>query len=619
MRALAFTGAGAALETASTPETDSAIVYSRSPTRRRLFVGGAAGVTLIRRNPKGSDPARIVDPAALLAQRVSTILWGEDMLRSLAAGILIAGVGAAPAWAGWTPVIGAPAKGNNPLVWWDATRSPDTVSYWSSPVPAPGGAVDVDVVNIRRSVKGAEPSLWGWRIRLDCETGVGRQGWLGQIKVGDTKLEADMKPVWPGPRFYGQVGAHDLTAFACGAAARPGELADLRAVAANAVDQLGYQPPADPNTPPPPLMISQAPIYEFAPSARRDTGPQGLVWEGPGKAVFLADRELRRTDGAATGRATWLWGAGAGREQQAYLVRDFQADCRARTLNLVATDYWPRQERATVARGPSATRSPANASETALLAVACGEKPVSKTLASTSELLAYAEQPGDDPAFVARRQVIIPASSMLWARAPSEKVLAKALPAGAVEPGKTETTLIECVVGRDYRLQDCQAPTWGNQTLAAAHMALIDQFKPERTVGGADTMGRRVGVLIEWTPEGGRLVPVLVPPDQMRWALTPTIKALGAAYGRSDPAQATLRCRVSPARVLDQCWAMAGRGAAVKRVTDPAAVGPDATPDEALAAALLKLSHNFVPALLTSIGESLSGRSVMIRVSWPMS
>lgn len=541
------------------------------------------------------------------------------MQRVLAAGVLVIGVGLAvtPAWAGWTPVTGGFSKGNNPLIWWDATRSPDTASYWSSPVPAGDGVVDVDIVTVSRSVKGAEPYMSGWRIRLDCDTGVGRGGSLGRFRASDARLTREVEPGWPAQRFHGQVGAHDLTAFACGGAARPGEFPDLKAVADNAASQLGYEPPSDSNTPRPPLVINQAPQYEFAPSARKDLGPQSLVWEKPGKAVFLIDRDVRRADGAATGRAIWLSGAGTGRERQGYVIRDFRADCGARTLNLAATDFWPRVERSTSARGPSVTRAPATEAEAALLSVACSEKPTIRTLASMSELLAYADEPGGDPAFVTRRQVTIPATAMLWAKAPSEKAMAKALPAGAIAPGKTEYTLVRCVVGQDYRLQGCERPTWGNQALADAHMSLMDQFKPARTVGGADTLGRRVDALIAWTSEGGRMEPVLVPLQQTRWALTPTVKALGAAYGRSEPARATLTCRVSPSRMLDQCSAVAGRGASLRRITDPETVRADATPDEALAAALLRLSRNFVPALLTSIGESMGGRAVMIPVAWP--
>jgi len=532
------------------------------------------------------------------------------------AGVLIVGVGVAPAWAGWTPVTGARSKENNPLVWWDATRSPDSASYWSSPMPAPGGEVDVDVATAWR-MSGVKPTVHVRRIRLDCETGVGREATMGRSEAAEATFEAGSTPKWSSPRFYGQVGAYDLTAFACGGAAAHGDFADLQAVTERAAEQLGYNLPPNLKTPPMPLVISQAPRYEFAPPAWKDLGSQTLIWERPGKAVFLMDRSLRRTGGAATGRAIWLSGAGAGKEQQGYLVRDFRADCAARTLNLVATDFWPREEWATAARGPSVTKASVTEAETALLSIACSEKSASRTLASVTDLLAYAEEPSGDLPFVARRQVTISASSMLWAKAPLEKVMAKALPAGTVAPGKTETTLVRCVVGRDYRVQDCEGSTWGNQALAAAHLTLMDQFKPERTVNGADTMGRRVESLIEWTSEGGRTQPVLVPRDQMRWALTPSIKALGAAYGRAEPARATLYCRVSPARVLDRCSAIVGRGASLKRITERDGVSAGSTPDEALGIALLELSHSFVPALSTTIGESMTGRAVMIEVSWP--
>jgi hypothetical protein len=522
------------------------------------------------------------------------------MLRVLAAGVLIVVVGAAPAWAGWAPVTGARSKGNNSLVWWDATRSPDSASYWSSPTPAPGGEVDVDVATAWR-MSGVKPTIHVRRIRLDCETGVGREASMGRGEAVEGTFEAGSTPKWSSPRFYGQVGAYDLTAFACGGAAAPGDLPDLKAVTESAADQLGYNLPPNLKPPPMPLVISRAPRYEFAPPAWKDLGSQSLIWERPGKAVFLMDRSLKRADGVATGRAIWLSGAGAGKEQQGYLVRDFQADCAARTLNLAATDFWPREEWSTATRGPSVTRAPITEAETALLSVACSEKSTSRTLASVSELLAYAEEPGGDLAFVARRQVTISASSMLWAKAPSEKALVKALPAGAVASGKTETTLVRCVVGQDYRLEGCEGPTWGNQALAAAHLALMNQFKPERTVNGADTMGRRVESLIEWTSEGGRTQPVLVPPNQMRWALTPSIKALGAAYGRAEPARAALYCRVSPARVLDRCSAIVGRGASLKRITERNGISADITPDEALGVALLELSHSFVPALSTTI------------------
>jgi len=545
------------------------------------------------------------------------------MMRVLVASLLIVGAtgaAASPAWAGWTPVIGAVSKAGDPLVWWDPKRSPDTASYWSTPVAAPGGEVDIDVVTVPRSAAGQSPSLEARRVRLDCETGVGRVAWLGRVRAGDAAIAAQPTLEWSGPRFYGQAGAYDLTAFACGATGAKGELPSLKAVADNAAGQLGFDPPLDPNRPPPPLAIPRAPVYDFTPAERKGLGPQDLVWERPGKAVFVMTKSLTRADSVVSGKSMWLSGAGAGEEQQGYLIRDFQADCAARSLGLAATDFWPRLEFSTTKARPGqpARRPPATEAEAALLANTCSEKPASRSLASVSELLAYAEAPTGDLAFIARRQVTLSALRMLWAKTPSKKALAGALPPGTIPPGKDETSVVQCVVGRDYRLQECKAAKWGDPTLLAAHMTLIDQFKPERSVNQQDTMGRRVDSLIEWTSEGGRLKPVLVPPDQMRWALLPTIKAVERAYGRPTPASATLFCRVGPARLLDECSVMVGRGAASKRITDPDAVAADATPDEAFGAAMLRVSGSFVPALLTSIGESTAGRAVMIPVSWPM-
>jgi acetyl-CoA carboxylase alpha subunit len=60
-----------------------------------------------------------------------------------------------------------------------------------------------------------------------------------------------------------------------------------------------------------------------------------------------------------------------------------------------------------------------------------------------------------------------------------------------------------------------------------------------------------------------------------------------------------------------------GRGASLKRLTETDRLNEDSTPDEALAIALLRLSRGFVPALSTTIGESITGRAVMIQVAWP--
>ena len=154
------------------------------------------------------------------------------------AGVLIVGVGVAPAWAGWTPVTGARSKESNPLVWWDATRSPDSASYWSSPMPAPGGEVDVDVATAWR-MSGVKPTVHVRRIRLDCETGVGREATMGRSEAAEATFEAGSTPKWSSPRFYGQVGAYDLTAFACGGAAAHGDFADLQAVT---LQKLGVNP-----------------------------------------------------------------------------------------------------------------------------------------------------------------------------------------------------------------------------------------------------------------------------------------------------------------------------------------------------------------------------------------
>ncbi|PVM85498.1 hypothetical protein DDF67_18030 [Caulobacter endophyticus] len=527
---------------------------------------------------------------------------------------MIGGLMGSPALAGWTAVEGARAEAGDPLVWWRLGERSETASYWSAPTSAPDGERQVEVVTLGSWTRGGTPRLRVLRVRLDCETGVGREQWAGSYKLGEAFGGAS-EP-WSTPRFYAQRGPGDLRAFACGHGAA-GALPDLEAVAADAARRLGYAPPPDPNAPPPPLMIPRAPAWENAPSPKNELGPQQLVWESGRLSVFLMTGGLVRDGGAVAGRSMWLSGAGQDEGQQGYLVRAFRADCAARKIGFAATSFWPRTTTAMgagVESGPVAPETPAQA---ALLSTACGEVQPKRTLASTSELLAYAAAPNEDLTFVARRQKTIEATQMLWSRTPSEKTLAKALPPGTVQAGRNEYTFVYCIVGKGYRLQDCKAAEWADKALAAAHLALMDEYRPAKSVSGDDTLGRRVVSRIAWTPQGGQIDPVLVPLSQMRWAMTPAIKDLERAYGSLEPAEATMYCKVAATRLLEQCRAIARVNGRPEEITDPASVKPDAAPNLKLAGALLQRSLYFVPALLTSIGEPTAGRAVMIPVSWP--
>lgn len=537
------------------------------------------------------------------------------MLRVLAAGaVIIGGALASPALAGWTAVEGAVAKASDPLSWWSLTGASNTASYWSQPAAAPDGERQVEVVTLNSWIKGGSPRFGVLRIRLDCETGVGRQQWAGSYALGETFGGASER--WSSPRYYGQRGPGDLRVFACGQAAA-GPLPDLAAVAADAARRLGYATPPDPNAPPPPLMIPPAPVWENAPAVRNELGPQQLVWEDGRTSVFLMSQGLARDGALVSGRSMWLSGAGRGEEQQGYLVRSFRADCAARTIGLTAVGFWPRAGTVQGGAPPASPVAPESQAQAAMLAGACGETTPKRTLASTSDLLAYAVAPDGDLAFIARRQKTIEASDMLWSRTPSNAALAQALPPGKVETGQKKYTFVYCIVGRGYRLQDCQKHHGSDDVLDAAHLALMEQYRPAKSVNGDDTLGRRVVSRITWTSEGGQIEPVQVPLRQMQWSMTPSIKNLEKAYGSTDRAEATMYCRVGPIRLLDQCRALARVNGVLKEVTDPATVEPDAAPNLRFAAALLRRSQDFVPALLTTIGEETAGRGVMIPVSWP--
>jgi hypothetical protein len=509
-------------------------------------------------------------------------------------GLAAAGVQAqtAPDYVLVSPVAGPPPG-----------RAPrDSVVYWNTAeVVRHGDDIEVALRFVSPGLGETRPRSSTQRFRLSCDWAAG--SFVDRSREGDNS--------WSTPRFIDAGPLESMFNQACGFVATPAiapRFPSEDAVYEDGVKRLGFEsleaamqlPEASP-------YITSGPFYTAAPTGG-DHERYDLVY-GPDdhqRAVFLKGPALAGS--VVEGRSIWLMGVGGPADNRAYALRDFRADCAARTIAVASVRRWPMYgssgEPGADAKGPAALSSlpPIEGrASAALLAAACSAPGDGVVAASVNEVVAFAETPSEDPAFAVLSQQTIPHDDMRWTRIPDAAAVTAAYPPDALRPGETGLSTVSCVVTREYALSACR-PSYHSppdRGLSEAHMALIGQYAPERaSVTGADTLGRRVELSIRWSPEGSASEPRQIPPADMVWRRTPSRTEVQRVWRGPGPATAIMTCDITDAHRLANCTDLSWMGANGR----------------SFSAAIRSLSHVFEAAPTTRSGEPTAGRKTMVLV-----
>lgn len=374
--------------------------------------------------------------------------------------------------------------------------------------------VETELLGVWPGAKSDErPTSRSMAYRFDCEWG------LQQF------LPSSADATWTEPFFVQSLPHFAALEQTCGLAADPltGERFDsLRTAFADGIRRLGYEDvdaalqlelktylySGPPSTPAP---IRSAPerfelVYQ----------PDSL-----GRAVFIERPAGVGESPTESGRSVWVLGVGQPEAKRRYAYRDYALDCRVRMISLRTTEAWPQPPGARSAMTPSETASKplvkaaadAGSASAALIDAVCGAlaPPVQTsgrlTVASIDQIVAYADDPNEDPAFSVLAQERI-YSGMRWEAVPSSATVTAAYPQGSLRTGETKQTHVECVVSREYRLVRCEPihPNREDEPLQTANLTLAGEFRPATTTTmGRPTVGRRVVLSILWSPEGSQV------------------------------------------------------------------------------------------------------------------
>lgn len=382
----------------------------------------------------------------------------------------------------------------------------DSVVYWNAArVVRDGDQVEVELRFVTPGLGVARPMTGDTRFRISCDWDA--ESFRYRSEGGDE--------VWSAPRFINTKHLAKVSNQVCGFVPAQEELSRFSsndAVYADAVERLGFESLEAA------MQLPEARPYVTSAGGLDTAVPTGDARErydlvyGPdadGRAVFL--KHPAPADGAVEGSSFWLMGVGGPLNDRSYATRAFRADCAARTIAVASVRSWPlrgvvRDRRPAQPLAELSSLAPAEGSASAaLLAASCSPPADGVVAGSVNEMLAFAENPAEDPAFAVLSQQTVSHDDMRWVRAPDARTVSAAYPQGALRPGETGLTTVSCIVTRDYALTLCRPSYhWPNDRgLSEAHMTLIGQYAPARaSATGGDTMGRRVDFSIHWSPEG---------------------------------------------------------------------------------------------------------------------
>lgn len=481
----------------------------------------------------------------------------------------------------------------------------DNVVYWNrARVLRDGDQVEVELRFVTKGLGVTRPMNSSRHYRISCEWG------LQSFPVGSPPAERE---VWSTPRFISSAALLAVSEQVCGSAPateEPPGFPTEEAAYEDGVMQLGFESlEAALRLPVGGAFVSSAP-----PSAPAPTGdePEGydLAYgpDGDHRAVFLKRTRPAASGSAVEGRSVWLMGVGRQSASRSFAIRDYRADCATRRIAVSSVRSWPLEGRSNgpipgVRMSPmrsSQTPAPGSASDALLKAICSG--PEDGAFAATiDEVVAYAENPAEDPAFAVLSQQMIGADDMRWTRVADAETVSSAYPQGALQPGETGLTRVACVVTREYALTDC-APTYHSphdRGLQEAHMTLIGHYAPARAaVTGADTMGRRVEFSIRWSTSGSAPEPQLIRSADMVWRRVPSRAEIQRVRGERGPATGMMMCDITAEHRLANCTGDSWMG----------------TNGRSMTTAIKALSHVFEAAPTTRSGEPSAGRRTLVAV-----
>lgn len=480
----------------------------------------------------------------------------------------------------------------------------DSVVYWNTAqVQRDGDQVEVELRYVTQSLGTTRPMSSSRRYRISCEWGVQSFRHTSEDGRGE---------VWSVPRFISADMLVSTANQACGFVAGPDDVPRFssdEAAYEDGVKRLGFVSlEAAMRLPEGQPFERSGPFYTVAPTGD-EAGRYELVY-GPDRdhrAVFLKRPDSSAPGTAVEGHSIWLMGVGQPTQARSYAMRDFRADCSARTIAVASVRSWPTADSVRApgaeASGPTALLSlpPAEGTASAaLLGVACSEPADDGVVAaSIDQVVAFAETPGEDPAFAVLSQQKINHDDMRWTRAPDAAAVSAAYPQGALQPGETGLTTVACVVTREYALTAC-APTYHSPVdrgLQEAHMTLIGQYAPARaSVVGGGTIGRRVEFSIRWSPDGSAPEPQMIPAEDMIWLREPSRADVQRSRRERGRAAAFMTCDITADHHLANCGRRLWTGDNGRSLSD----------------AMTALAPLFVAGPTTRSGEPTAGRKIRV-------
>jgi hypothetical protein len=503
-----------------------------------------------------------------------------------------------------------------------------------SGVSAAGPEKEFEIAKVEsESAMTFKPRASSLRYRIDCTWRVVSTGpWKSLDPASAPSTPAEER--WSSPAFPDEAPVRAAEKVICDGDGPAGErLPGNDAMLADGLKRLGFADAASAFAlPRAPAVVRPAPFRQQAPFPDKAPDSQTLIHDqsAASRAVFLTPSTLQRDGQQVYGRSVWLSGAGKPAAERSYAYRYFEADCTQGAIAFESAAVFPTGRSGVLPKPgqrvavPSARRPPAAGSPAAsVLQAACSGAAPLKQVASFSELLAYAENPAEDPAFMARRQVTIGHSDMRWQSAPTAADVSAALPPGALKPGEKGKTTIKCLVTRTYDLSECAITyhdPW-DRKLGEAQLSLVGKYIPAReSITGEDTAGHWVESSAQWSNEGSSLQPVTIAGADMRWIKAPSTAEFRKSYRGPKPAEAFMECRITPEYTLADCripfW-KAGPAAIGNLLSRNKQKDPVADANQAFGKALLSLAPKFTSDRVTSKGENPAGQKVLLHLAAP--
>jgi len=253
------------------------------------------------------------------------------------AGLLAALATATPAAAGWLQA--EPAAPSKSLTYWNPAtivRNDDMVEF-ETLVLTPG---ETKANNGRANLIA---------VRLDCGWRAQSNAWIERLPATGNRNPNAKAPAWDAWRFlFDDDAVATIARQACHGEAPQGGM-DIAATMEEGARRLGYADAADAFThrPKAPLLISPAPMSVDTPVRAQGAGASyDLIWSGPQRMVLtspaatFADKKKDKV----RGRSIWTMTSTVPEnhdDRPAYAFRDFEADCRDKTIAIQTVRRWP--------------------------------------------------------------------------------------------------------------------------------------------------------------------------------------------------------------------------------------------------------------------------------------